>query len=101
MNKVSGSKLHRHSGIAPKCEKYLKPLTRKKKIDLHDIGNQQNNNLLDLLKCQCKANKICTNDQKSYMKCHASVMGTGSFAGKKHCGEEMEVLFRCAMGDGP
>ena len=96
--KVDGSSIHKSSNIAGKCEKYLKPIKRKKKIDLQSIGNQQNNNLLDLLRCQCKAHKSCKDVEKFYSKCHSSVMGTGSFEGRKNCGEELEKLFACAMG---
>ena len=95
--KVDGTTLHEAS-IPPKCEKYLKPLQRKKMIDLDSIGSQKNNNLLDFLRCQSKAKKICADEEKVYSKCHASVMGTGSFKGMKNCGEELEKLFDCTMG---
>mmetsp|Transcript_3219 Transcript_3219/g.3687 ORF Transcript_3219/g.3687 Transcript_3219/m.3687 type:complete len:95 (-) Transcript_3219:24-308(-) len=37
-----------------KCEKYLKPIQKKKNISLNDIGSPSNNMLLDYLYCQCK-----------------------------------------------
>ena len=85
---------------ASKCEKYLKPIQKKKKIDLEAIGSPNNNMLLDFLKCQVKANKkktLCKNIQKAYFKCHSSVMGTGSYDNRKNCGKELNAYFTCAM----
>ena len=97
--KVTGSNIHESKDlIAPKCEKYLASIKRKKKIDLESIGSPPNNILLDLLRCQCKAKKTCKDVEKLYSKCHSSVMGTGSFGGRKNCAEELENLYRCAMG---
>ena len=95
---VQGSTIHNSTVIEGKCEKYLKSIKRKKKIDLRSIGYQQNNNLLDLLYCQCKVKKECKDVEKMYSKCHSSVMGTGSFNGRKSCGEELKNLFECAIG---
>mmetsp|Transcript_12081 Transcript_12081/g.18142 ORF Transcript_12081/g.18142 Transcript_12081/m.18142 type:complete len:100 (-) Transcript_12081:383-682(-) len=96
--KVEGRRVHKSSeAVAPKCEKILSSIKRKKKIDLDAIGSQANNNLVDLLRCQCRAKKMCQDTEKSYSKCHSSVMGTGSYAGRKTCGDELETLFNCAM----
>mmetsp|Transcript_18237 Transcript_18237/g.27906 ORF Transcript_18237/g.27906 Transcript_18237/m.27906 type:complete len:95 (-) Transcript_18237:40-324(-) len=81
-----------------KCEKYQKPLQRKKKIDLDAVGSQENNNLIDFLRCQCKAQKICADKEKAFSKCHSSVMGSGTYAGRKNCGPELEELFACTTG---
>lgn len=96
--KIDGSAVNNSTEIAAKCEKYLKAITKKRKIDLQSIGSPPNNNFLDLLRCQCKVKKECKAVEKSYMKCHSSVMGTGSFDGRKHCGEELEKLSECALG---
>lgn len=97
--KVEGSHIHDLKGrsIEVSCEKYLKSIRRKKKLDLQSIGSQQNNNLLDLLFCQCKARKKCREVKKIYSNCHRSIMGTGSFDGRKHCGDELEKLYECAI----
>jgi hypothetical protein len=96
--KVDGEHIHKSSKtVSPKCEKFLSAITRKKKIDLDAVGSQANNNLLNFLHCQCRTQKICKDAEKSYSKCHSSVMGTGSYASKKNCGEELEKLFACAM----
>mmetsp|Transcript_7201 Transcript_7201/g.10672 ORF Transcript_7201/g.10672 Transcript_7201/m.10672 type:complete len:102 (-) Transcript_7201:2495-2800(-) len=100
MVKVDSTKIS-SSSIAVKCEKYAKPLLKRKKIiDLDSIGNQQNNNLVDFLNCQCKALKACADVQKSYSNCHSSVMGTGSYVGRKNCGEELEKLLTCVLEAG-
>lgn len=93
---IKGSDLSCTS-VAPKCDKYLKPLKRKT-IDLNNIGNRHNNALLDFLRCQSKAHKTCADDEKLYTACHRSVMGTGSHKGKRHCGEELESFFTCVVG---
>ena len=96
--KVEGGRLHKSAeAVAPKCQKFLSSIKRKQKIDLDAIGSQANNNLVDLLRCQCRAEKICKDIEKSHSKCHSSVMGTGSYAGRKTCGDELETLFNCAM----
>lgn len=83
--------------IEPKCQAYAKSISRKKSIDLEAIGTPTNNHLVDFLRCQAKARKKCTNVEKAYAKCHSSVMGTGSFQGKKNCGEELEKFLDCAL----
>jgi hypothetical protein len=96
--KVEEGRLHKSSeAVAPKCQQFLSSIKRKQKIDLDAIGSQANNNLVDLLRCQCRAEKICKDIEKSYSKCHSSVMGTGSYAGRKTCSDELETLFNCAM----
>ena len=82
-----------------KCQKYLTPILRKKKaIPLDSIGSPRNNQLLDFLYCQTKASKTCKKADKAYRSCHASVMGTGSYDGRKHCADELEALFHCISG---
>lgn len=88
--KVDGKSFEEKS---PKCEKYLKPL--QKKVDLEDIGGERNNNLIYFLKCEQKVRKICRDQEVAYSKCHSSVMGVGSFQGRKHCAYELEALYSC------
>jgi hypothetical protein len=100
--KIESSTVHKNPNatIDEKCDKYLKLIKRKKKIDLEAIGSKQNNILLNLLRCQSKQMSIrrmkndsnnnnngCSNVEKFYTKCHSSVMGTGNFNGRKHCGQ--------------
>jgi hypothetical protein len=91
------SKCISEATIEPKCQSFAKSILRKKKIDLESIGTKNNNLLVDFLRCQSKSRKHCTNVEKEYAKCHGSVMGTGSFQGKKNCGEELEKLLNCAL----
>eukprot|EP00536_Pseudo-nitzschia_multiseries_P006162 jgi/Psemu1/286277/fgenesh1_pg.128_\ len=84
------------------CEKYLAPLARKKKIDLEAIGSRPNNQLLDLLRCrvakiQTANAEDCRSLARAYASCHASVMGTGSFGGRKHCGAELSGYLDCVL----
>lgn len=94
MVKVKGSRLVKTTSFAPKCERFLAPIA-KKTIDLDQIGHQHNNSLLDLIRCQQKALKICATEEKKYSACHASVMGTGSYNGNKNCGAELELFMSC------
>ena len=95
--KIEGSTIH-NSTIELKCEKYLKSIKRKKNIDPQSIGSQHNNNLLDLMFCQSKTRKSCKRVEKMYKDCHKSVMGTGSFEGRKNCGNEFMRLYECTIG---
>jgi len=97
MVKIKGADIN-PDDIAPRCAvKFLKPVVKLSKIDLDLIGNRKNNILLDLLRCQVRAEKSCKLLHKRYESCHASVMGTGNFEGKKNCGAELEDLFQCAL----
>mmetsp|Transcript_31453 Transcript_31453/g.45885 ORF Transcript_31453/g.45885 Transcript_31453/m.45885 type:complete len:99 (+) Transcript_31453:37-333(+) len=96
MAKVKGSALQDSSTIAPKCSKFVQPL-RKRTVNTEQIGNRHYNVLLDFVRCQRKVNKTCSGEDKSYSLCHASVMGTGSYEGRKHCGEEFKEFFDCVM----
>lgn len=82
--------------IDPKCQKYVAAIGRKKRVDLDAIGTPANNNVVEFLKCQTRATKLCVDMNRAYEKCHSSVMGTGNYQGKKHCGEELEKLLDCA-----
>jgi len=97
--KLRGSKVAAKSEedrIAPRCAKYAQSVQRLKSIDLDAIGDRKNNVLLDFLRCQVKADKTrCQKESKLYENCHAGVMGIGNFEGRKNCGEELEVLYRC------
>lgn len=83
--------------ILPRCEKYLRPLIKKKKkpVVFEAIGSPPNNQLVDLLKCQCKG----SDELKEYLRCHGGVMGMGSYGkdNKKHCAEELQVLFQSIL----
>ena len=85
--------------IVPKCQSYLKPLLKKKKdIQLKNIGSPSNNQLLDFVYCQFKVQKQkCKKVEKVYRNCHSSVMGTGSFEGRKHCEDELNALIKCVV----
>ena len=86
--------------ITPKCQPYLKPLLKKKKAILFKtIGSPINNQLLDLVYCQSKTHKQCKSLEKVYKSCHASVMGIGSYEGRKNCAMELEALVHCAVLD--
>lgn len=97
--KVKGSRVaaaNSASSIAPRCVKYHTSVQKLKSIDLDAIGDRKNNVLLDLMRCQVKADKSkCQKESKLYETCHAGVMGIGNFEGRKNCGKELEVLYRC------
>lgn len=96
MVKVKGSTINADH-VAPRCVKYLKSV-EKKSIESDSIGDSKNNRLLGLIRCQVKANKSkCNNESKRYENCHAGVMGVGNFEGRKHCGQELETLYNCAL----
>ena len=83
-----------------RCQKVLASLSKQKSIPLDAIGSRSNNLLLEVLKCQTKVlararASPCKTVEKSYSSCHASVMGTGNFKGKKHCGEELGEWLDC------
>ena len=85
------------SSIDPKCLKLLRQI-RKKTIDSTATGDKYNNILVSFLECQGKTKenkKSCHKVLKTYRQCHSSVMGTGSFNGKKHCGDELLQLKTC------
>ena len=72
------------------------------KLDLSLTGSKENNALVSLLKCDAKALKKalhhpggCDDAVKRYDKCHASVMGTGMFEGRKGCAKEADDLRKC------
>jgi hypothetical protein len=73
-------------------------VTTKKKIDLDATGDQKTNALLGFLKCQVKASKMCKLEEKEYIACHQSIMGVGTYKGARHCGKEMESLYKCVLG---
>lgn len=98
MVKIKGSTVNKDI-IAPKCNKYLQQVTKMSKIDLDNIGDRKNNALVELLRCQVKATKTCTAQQKNYESCHSSVMGTGNHEGRKNCGIELELLYKCALSE--
>ena len=95
--KVKGSKVATNDDtIAPRCVKYHNSVRKLKSIDLDAIGDRKNNVLLDLIRCQVKADKAaCQRESKLYENCHAGVMGIGNFEGRKNCGQELEVLYKC------
>ena len=97
--KVKGSKVvaaNAESAIAPRCAKYHTSVQKLKSIDLDAIGDRKNNVLLDLMRCQVKADKSkCQKESKLYENCHAGVMGIGNFEGRKNCGKELKVLYQC------
>jgi hypothetical protein len=69
--KIEGSTIRKNPNatIDEKCDRYLKLIKRKKKIDLEAIGSKQNNILLDLLRCQSKqmsARRIKNNPNDNY-----------------------------------
>ena len=85
----------------PKCSKQFTAVSKKKHIDLEDIGSRPNNLMLEFLKCHTKVvqktnqDTACKGLEKSYLSCHASVMGTGNFNGQKHCGEQLKEWLEC------
>ena len=80
-----------------KCEKFCKAL-RGKTVELDLTGERLSNELLKLLKCQCKADgRQCGAELERYSRCHKSVMGSGAFEGKRNCGPEFLALFSRAM----
>jgi hypothetical protein len=88
----------------PKCLKLAGALSKtldggKSKLDFSLTGSKENNALIALLKCDARALKDklphCGDAVKRYDKCHASVMGTGMFEGRKGCAAEAEDLLRC------
>lgn len=94
--KIKGEKIHSSmEDVAPKCTKYLLSIRPKKKIDMADIGSQSNNAMVDLLRCESRVKKQCIDIDKAYMKCHSSVMGTGSYNGQKTCNDELLNLYKC------
>ena len=100
--KIKGSKVATNSdaSIAPRCAKYHTSVQKLKSIDLDAIGDRKNNVLLDLMRCQVKADKTqCQKESKLYENCHAGVMGIGNFEGRKNCGKELEVLYKCLFSD--
>ena len=96
---VRGSKTHedfRDSVSQTRCEKLLATLSKKKKINLQDIGSRSNNLLLDFLKCHTKLRRHnCKTAEKLYGSCHASVMGTGNYNNQKDCGDELHQWLEC------
>jgi hypothetical protein len=97
--KVEGGRLHKSAeAVAPKCQKFLSSIKRKQKIDLDAIGSQANNNLVDLLRCQCRAEKICKDIEKSRNRIQNATAAL-VWELRKTCGDELETLFNCAMKD--
>jgi hypothetical protein len=84
------------SNVSKKCMKFRKSLGDKS-VDISATGQRDNNELLKLLKCESKENKICLELEVAYTVCHGNVMGTGSYNGKKHCGEELAKLLQCVL----
>jgi hypothetical protein len=41
--------------------------------------------------------KECKGAEKEYSLCHKSLMGVGSYKGKRHCGEELTALYKCVL----
>lgn len=80
--------------VPPKCGKFHKEL-KSKKVNLTACGSKDNNTLLSLLKCVCKEEKICSETLKKYMACHGSVMGAGSYQGRRNCELELKDLINC------
>ena len=97
MSQVIGDTLGERT--VSKCAKLTKPL-RGKIIAWNSTGSRENNELIKLLKCQCKnAQPQCTDVLKFYEQCHGGVMGGGvhTATGRKHCGEELMALFACTV----
>mmetsp|Transcript_13709 Transcript_13709/g.15038 ORF Transcript_13709/g.15038 Transcript_13709/m.15038 type:complete len:109 (+) Transcript_13709:50-376(+) len=82
------------SSVSSKCTLQHKSI-KKKKINLSATGSPANNALVSFLRCQVKATKTCADFEKEYTLCHKSFMGTGSYNGKRECGEELEALYTC------
>jgi hypothetical protein len=78
----------------------------KKTADLNALGEPNYNNFLKFVKCQSKSKAAagngnkqppCKPEEKSYDTCHQSVMGVGSYNGRKACAQELSKLVACAM----
>eukprot|EP00092_Neocalanus_flemingeri_P035662 GFUD01038827.1.p1 GENE.GFUD01038827.1~~GFUD01038827.1.p1 ORF type:complete len:121 (+),score=44.15 GFUD01038827.1:111-473(+) len=86
-----------------KCDK-LRKLLAGKTISLTATGDKLPNQLVSFLSCQVKSSPVpsCKQLLTAYEKCHNSVMGTGSYptTGRRHCGEELESLYNCVVGEG-
>ena len=85
---------------APKCAKIVRALAGKR-IALEMTGHRDNNALLNLLKCECKALSACGDVLAAYGSCHSSVMGAGAFEGKPHCGDQLMALHACITAAQP
>mmetsp|Transcript_16461 Transcript_16461/g.33832 ORF Transcript_16461/g.33832 Transcript_16461/m.33832 type:complete len:117 (-) Transcript_16461:1228-1578(-) len=111
---VDGRTIHgrfEESSRGSRCEKHLGALRKKKAIDLESIGSRPNNLLLEFLKCRNKHQKSknggenndtngpCGAIEKAHAGCHASVMGTGSFGGRRHCGNELGEWLGCRTSE--
>ncbi len=113
---VNGREIHQEFSshetthkTSKRCQKVLAALSKQETISLDAIGSRSNNLLLEVLKCQSKVllpatsagtssgggGSPCKKVEKSYQNCHASVMGTGNFKGKKQCGEELGEWLDC------
>jgi hypothetical protein len=77
-----------------KCAKFAKAL-KERHVDIESTGHKDTNALVNLLKCETKALQVCSRHLAAYEACHKSVMGTGGYQGKKHCGEELKSLLSC------
>ena len=94
---IKGSDFPCHQ-VADKCASEYKSIAKKKKISLEATGDILNNALVTFLQCQVKAvSKGCKGIEKEYSLCHKSFMGTGSYKGKRHCGEELMALYQCVL----
>ena len=94
---VNGSKIPADR-VHDRCASDQASVTKKKNIDLDATGDQKTNALLGFLKCQVKASKTCKLEEKEYVACHQSIMGVGTYKGARHCGGEMESLYKCVLG---
>jgi hypothetical protein len=107
---VNGSKIPSDRVFHDKCGSYYASVAKKKKMDLNATGDQKTNALLSFLKCQVKASSktaattttttgaaICKLEEKEYSACHQSIMGVGTYKGARHCGNEMERLYKCVV----
>jgi len=87
--------------VSPKCMGLFKKgfKARNGNIDLEALGDPHYNNFLKFVKCQSKSTKEvpCKLDEKAYDTCHTSIMGVGSYKGKKSCADEIKTLVACAM----
>ena len=84
---MTGSDFPRHQ-VAEKCTSEYKSIAKKKKISLEATGDILNNKAVS---------KGCKGIEKEYSLCHKSFMGTGSYKGKRHCGEELMALYQCVL----
>ena len=78
----------------PKCIKFLHAL-KGKAVDVYVTGSRENNALDRFLRCECKMKNVCSGQLSKYVACHSSVMGVGSFCGRKNCGNELTDLQAC------